>query len=168
MRRMGEAEAAEVEPSRPAKRPRPAAAGGGKPVPHTAASPRIATLADCGLSLGGKRCSAYDGGGGLCASCGLGPAAHSLIDARGVPTAVRRAYLALREARALFYAESEREGVEARLAGRASKLVPLLQQLQNAAPESGERVVSEAGKLLPALRAGGDQASRAVLRLAAR
>jgi hypothetical protein len=153
------------------------------PAASTAASAqplrRPGSLADCGLALGpalvrdvAGACQGWSGGAAAahCAACGAGPGAHALLDTRrhdgrGAPAA-RRAYLALREARALGYCPGAAAGdrpLEARLATHTARLSRLLRALAATGGGGVASLAEQAAALLPAAGAGG----RAALRLVA-
>jgi hypothetical protein len=151
------------------------------PPPAASAQPsrRPGSLADCGLALGAAllrdaagACPGWSGGAAAarCAACGAGPGAHALIDTRrhdgrGAPAA-RRAYLALREARALGYCQGAAAGsppLEAQLATHATRISRLLRALAGCGGGGVAALAEQAAALLPAAGASG----RAALRLVA-
>ena len=129
-----------------------------QPAPTSQVSQRADSLAACGFSLGGAllrdaagACSGWRGedAAACCDACGGGPGAHALLDTRGGNAAlgVRRAYMALREARALGYcAAGAGSPLEATLATHSARLSRLL---RSAATISAQ--AEQAASLLPGI-----------------
>ena len=134
------------------------------PQPSAQLPQRADSLAACGFALGAAfvhdkdaACTGWRGSdtAACCDACGFGPGAHSLLDTRSGNAAlgVRRAYMALRDARALGYTGAAADApLEAALAADATRLSRLLRSAASVAVQA-----EQAAALLPGI--GGRPAS---------
>ena len=160
----GAPEAPAYQQPRHAKRKRHGRASGREHKPQNApptsvpVAQRADSLAACGFSLGAAllrdvagACTGWRGSDAAarCDVCGCGPGAHALLDTRsgnGAPD-VRRAYMALREARALGYcAAAPGSPLEATLAAHATRLSRLLRSAASISAQA-----EQAASLLPGI-----------------
>ena len=135
-----------------------------QPAPTTAVQPpqrapqRAGSLAECNFSLGAAllrdaagACSGWRGDDDVvrCDACGCGQGAHALLDTRSGALGARRAYAALRDARALGYSAAG-SPLETPLAAHAARLSRLL--FSTAAADSGIAAqMEQAAALLPGI-----------------
>ena len=171
MRRLTGEDAGSAPDSHAYKQPRPAKrkrhggpSGEYKRTPQRALQPSVAvpqradSLAACGFALGASllrdedgTCNGWRGSDAAarCEACGCGPGTHALLDTRSGSAAlsVRRAYTALRDARALGYTGATAGApLEATLARHAARLSRLLRSAASVAAQA-----EQAAALLPGI-----------------